>query len=340
MSHHLDSPLARQDPRLDISDVYLFPGQLGTVFVMNVNPLSGKDGFHPEAMYEFKIDTDGDAVEEITFRVTFGSRDATGRQPVELRKLVGEAARDRSALGEVVASGHTETQLTGDSGIQLWAGGAAEPFYIEGTVITAVKTAVANGAPLDLDDFDPAQAANLFAGTNVSSIVLEAPAEVFGVHHIGFWGVTTLATDSGGWRQINRCANPLVNSLFDFSEGNEEVDYNATVPSDDHVNYGDLVREQTARVVAAMGTASDPKSHGTQFSNVVFPDVLRYEVGSAASYGVTKRNGRGLTEPTPEAMFELLLNVPVSLGLDASSATGVLRSEFPYLGAPVPVPAG
>jgi len=37
MSHHLDSPLARQDTRLDITDVYLFRGIAGTVFVMNVN---------------------------------------------------------------------------------------------------------------------------------------------------------------------------------------------------------------------------------------------------------------------------------------------------------------
>jgi hypothetical protein len=36
MSHHLDSPLARADVRLDITDLYVFAGQSGTVFVMNV----------------------------------------------------------------------------------------------------------------------------------------------------------------------------------------------------------------------------------------------------------------------------------------------------------------
>ena len=36
MSHHLDSPLARADVRLDIADLYVFAGQSGTVFVMNV----------------------------------------------------------------------------------------------------------------------------------------------------------------------------------------------------------------------------------------------------------------------------------------------------------------
>jgi hypothetical protein len=36
MSHHLDSPLAQQDVRLDITDLYVFRGDDGTVFAMNV----------------------------------------------------------------------------------------------------------------------------------------------------------------------------------------------------------------------------------------------------------------------------------------------------------------
>ena len=32
MSHHLDSPIARQDIRLDITDLYVFRGEVGTVF--------------------------------------------------------------------------------------------------------------------------------------------------------------------------------------------------------------------------------------------------------------------------------------------------------------------
>ena len=42
MSHHLDSPLAREDTRLDITDVYLFRGTAGTVFVMNINSSVGR----------------------------------------------------------------------------------------------------------------------------------------------------------------------------------------------------------------------------------------------------------------------------------------------------------
>jgi hypothetical protein len=53
MSHHLDSPIARQDIRLDITDLYVFRGETGTVFVINVchsiaGPVSAP-GYHPKA---------------------------------------------------------------------------------------------------------------------------------------------------------------------------------------------------------------------------------------------------------------------------------------------------
>jgi Domain of unknown function (DUF4331) len=93
MSHHLDSPLARQDTRLDITDVYLFRGTAGTVFVINVNSsVAGHrypERFHPEALYEFKVDTDGDAMEDVTFRVSFGQgeRRSSGSRVASPRRL-------------------------------------------------------------------------------------------------------------------------------------------------------------------------------------------------------------------------------------------------------------
>ncbi len=73
MSHHLDSPLARQDPRLDLTDQYVFRGEAGTVFVMNVNSsLSGPDarpGFHPEGRYEIKTHLDSAVPEPTPYRL-------------------------------------------------------------------------------------------------------------------------------------------------------------------------------------------------------------------------------------------------------------------------------
>ena len=66
MSHHLDSPIAREDVRLDITDLYVFRGEKGTAFVINVcHSIAGDipvPGYHPEGMYEFKVDLNGDAI--------------------------------------------------------------------------------------------------------------------------------------------------------------------------------------------------------------------------------------------------------------------------------------
>ena len=72
MSHHLDTPLAAQTGQLYLDDLYVFPGNGSTVFVMdvnsNVNGLHSEPGFHPEARYEFKVHFDGADFEDLTYR--------------------------------------------------------------------------------------------------------------------------------------------------------------------------------------------------------------------------------------------------------------------------------
>src|SRR5919108_678828 len=82
---HLDAPGLTPpggDTRLDITDVYAFQSPSNadnTVLVMGVNPLAGvlNDGtFRSGAAYEFKIDSNGDAKEDLTFKATFSAPDA------------------------------------------------------------------------------------------------------------------------------------------------------------------------------------------------------------------------------------------------------------------------
>src|SRR3984957_8179951 len=102
MSHHFDYPT---DETLDISDAYCFagPGDLHgprTVFGMNTSPF-GAPTWNPAGYYELKIDTNGDYVEDITFRATFpiGS---DGTQPVEIAELTGAVATRRHARGKII----------------------------------------------------------------------------------------------------------------------------------------------------------------------------------------------------------------------------------------------
>ena len=134
MSHHADYPL---DPRLDITDVYCFTGTLGTVihpstvFVMNVAPLQSR-GWNPDGYYEFRVDTTSplDYIEDITWRVTFAA-DAAGVQHVRIEQLVGQAASDRNATGQVITPDEAslEQVITCSNGITFFAGERADPFF-------------------------------------------------------------------------------------------------------------------------------------------------------------------------------------------------------------------
>ena len=223
MSHHLDSPIARQDIRLDLTDLYLFRGETGTVFVINLcHSIFGPipvPGYHPEGMYEFKVDLDGDAVEDLTYRFTFDERDGLGKQRYVVRCIRGVDAVDPDAPGTVVAEGTTGETVTTSAGLRVWTGKAGDPFWIEPDVLHAVGHAFQDGTLVNLSGWDPGQAKNLFAGHTVYSIVLEVPdsellAGVGNRARIGVWAVSTLATDAGGWRSINRVGLPMIHPLF------------------------------------------------------------------------------------------------------------------------------
>jgi hypothetical protein len=101
MSHHLDAELSRTDSRLDLTDQYVFRGETGTVFVLDVNSslAEGAPGWHPEGRYEFKVHRAGAEYEDLTYRVAFGPGDASrgSRQRVTLHVLTGPDARDDAA---------------------------------------------------------------------------------------------------------------------------------------------------------------------------------------------------------------------------------------------------
>jgi Domain of unknown function (DUF4331) len=65
MSHHFDTPTAREDPRINLCDFYLFRGPPGTVVMaLTVNPdagSAGSDTFRDEGLYAFRFDLNGDA---------------------------------------------------------------------------------------------------------------------------------------------------------------------------------------------------------------------------------------------------------------------------------------
>jgi hypothetical protein len=341
MSHHLDSPIARQDIRLDITDLYVFRGQIGTVFAINVcHSIFGPipvPGYHPEGMYEFKIDRNRDAIEDITYRFTFAERDSNGQQKYVLRRLTGPEAVDPHAPGTVIAEGSTGETINTPTGLRVWAGRAGDPFWIEPDVLHAVGHAFQDGTTVNLSGWDRAKARNLFAGHSVYSIVLEVPDQellaVPGNHHIGVWALSTLATDAGGWRSINRVGLPMLPPLF--AQYNEDLGnrLNAGRPKDDFATYGEAAAKSIAGVVSAYGTAGDPSAYGERVAHRLFPNMLPYTIGTAAVFGFEGWNGRSLTDNAPDVMFSLAANTPITLGIGKESVASKPSPVFPYVPA-------
>ena len=337
MSHHLDTPLARQNGQLYIDDLYVFPGDRSTVFIMDVNStVTGPDvqrGFHPDARYEFKVHVGAAEFEALTYRLSFGAPDSSGRQALRLHALTGEEARDDTAVGALMLEGRTgEPAIAGDT--RLWAGRIADPFYIDLSLLGTVNSAVKQGTAVDQSAWHAENARNSFAGTTVESIVLEvshqSPLLPAGTR-IGVWCATKLATDAGGWRQINRAGHPMMWPIFRPDDTNFANPANDRHPAADLRADGKHLSEQVAAVVSASGTSADPRGYGQTVARLLYPDVLRYLVGTPASYGFAVRNGRTLADNAPEEMLSLVLNTAVDSGLTPSVNEPLRAGSFPYV---------
>jgi Domain of unknown function (DUF4331) len=337
MSHHLDTPLARQNGQLYIDDLYVFPGTGSTVFVMDVNSnitgVYAQPGFHPEARYEFKVHLDGADFEALTYRVSFGEPDANGRQALQLHALTGDQAREDSAVGDLMLEGRTgESATRGEA--RVWAGRITDSFYIDLSLLAIVNGAVAKGTAADLSAWRPQDAQNSFAGTTVESIVLEVSHQHPRLRpgaRTGVWCATKLATDAGGWRQINRAGHPMMWPIFWPGDTDFSDPANTRHPSEDFGAVGRYIGEQVAAVVAASGTSDDPESYGQAVAAGLFPDVLPYVVGTPATYGFAARNGRTLADNAPEAMLSLVTNTAVPSGLKPSVTKHLRDSNFPFV---------
>src|SRR5260221_11207388 len=122
MSHHASGPnfgFPRGDARLDMTDLYAFPkpGQPDrSILVLNVHPCyavnplgpTTKEPFAPGALYEIKIDTNGDAIADITYSVRFASVE-DGKQTATLRVVQGARAAGVGDEGDVIFDGRPVT---------------------------------------------------------------------------------------------------------------------------------------------------------------------------------------------------------------------------------------
>ncbi len=332
MSHHLDSPTAKEDGRVDITDVYIFAGESAntTVLIMAVNPLAGEVSpttFRAGALYDFKIDTNADVIEDLDYRVTFGEPDPSGIQRIEVRRMEGRAATEYDSNGRLIAEGNTNEIIPIVDGGRMWTGLVADPFFFNLGAFGQFAKLITEENRFDPSVFDTAE--NALAGHNVTAIVLELPHAALGNETIHLWGTTAIQYE-GTWVTINRSATPLVQQVFIHDEHLKDA-YNKTLPREDVAKYGETIAAFTAKVTQLAGSTSNPQAYGQQVAQFLFPDVLTYSPQLPTSYGFAGRNGRALADDTPDVILSLLANTPLS---DRVGKPDGLRTHFPYLAEP------
>src|SRR3954466_13638013 len=118
MSHHYSGPdfgFPHGDERLDLTDLYVFPkpgDSAKSILVMNVHPSVSVSPpgpttsipFSDDAVYEIKIDTDGDLVADLAFRIRF-SPFKEGAQTATMRVVEGEQAAGTGDSGLAILEG-------------------------------------------------------------------------------------------------------------------------------------------------------------------------------------------------------------------------------------------
>ncbi len=222
-SDHVDTAEVELSPTLDLNDVYVFPGSADNriVLVMDVaSPINALGRsvtrFDPNALYQFKIDNTGDAVEDLVLQFLFDEMsDGTARVNV-----LGPAAPNgvgqinRPVTSPVSANNAFNANFTTANGMTVFAGPRNDPFYLDfeqfvqilpdrrpATFLTDVafdnkmpSAFCGAAAPFDTT----CTPKDIFAGANTLTIAVEMPEALLGVT------AGNAAAQLGIWATIGR----------------------------------------------------------------------------------------------------------------------------------------
>ncbi|GAA3244855.1 DUF4331 domain-containing protein [Pseudonocardia petroleophila] len=260
-SSHREAPLIADAPAYDNTDVYAFVSPENpdkVTFVANWFGLQEPNGgptFYPwadDAYYNIKIDSDGDAVADTTYRYEFTTDNAAQQNtflyangPVEslddenllFKQYYTLTKIDAYGVETVVAEGQAAPSNTGPASVPDYDAlieDATEPVGKDGETFVGQ---IEDPFFLDLRVFDLLYGGDLsevgqdtLAGYNVNTTVLEVPIDEVALNGdgaanpvIGVWSTTDRAANvtfgggveesSGDYVQVSRLGNPLVNEV-------------------------------------------------------------------------------------------------------------------------------
>jgi len=355
---HRDGPIfsnTQKAGQSDINDIYAFvsPSTAGnTVLILTFQPFPGvlsPTTTDPTQTYDIHIDNSNppDAIEEITFRVTYGAPDTNGVQPVTLSGLPAA----KFPPNGILATGKTGQNIPIRGGGMFRSAIHDDPFFFDAG---AFGQAVAAG---DLTKFPrPVGQAKNFFGPNVNTFaaIIEIPSTRLSAGAndiIGVW-----ATISKNGTQLDRMGRPAVNTALippvprnNLARGERRTAFNTGLPRNDRKDFkADMMSVLANPNFYFKQTATD-KFNPDNTSNSLLPDMLVFQIGNTAGYGNfvggMLGNGRKLTDAVIHTTLAVLTNgaattdnVDDDNGFRVTDGTtgpgGKKRAiAFPYIGA-------
>ena len=362
-SSHREAPLTAADPLADNTDTYAFvsPDKPDTTtLIANWIPFqepSGGPNFYPFGdvgyRYNIKVDTDGDAVSNITYQWTFRNVDKRGtdtflynngaveslddpnllfKQTYTLSKitmpenvrtvLIKDAPVAPSRVGNASMPNYgalrDEAIVRGPGGMRSFAGQADDPFFLDLRIFDLLY-----GADLSETGNDT------LTNYNVNTVALQVPtAELTkngdGSGIVGVWSTTdqqtmTLgkgtATPTGKFVQTSRLGAPLVNEVV-IPAGLKDA-FNSLNPNEDR------------KVAPAVARVTDPEVPKLieAIYGIKAPKAPREDLVAAFLTGI-----KGLNQPpkaTPSEMLRLNTGIKPSANPNRLGALVGDNAGFP-----------
>jgi hypothetical protein len=324
MSNHFSAANLKSpggDARLDLTDLFVFAAPDNpdrTVLIMNSNPFMMGNGFHPDAVYRFNIDNDGDSLPDAAFSFTF-SESEDGHQTATAYYATGSEARTREPCGEKLIEA---TPVSFDAmampvkagPCRLFIGKRSDPFFADAEGVLHWLVDGQNG------DFQWT-GTDVFGSANILSVVLEVPNELLGRGSpIGVW-ITLSVRRDGTLVQMDREGNPSFNPIL--NPENIKDEFNSSDPVDDVKNH----LKPLSEVLQRHGYSPDEAKTAAL---TLLPDILHYDRTMPAHYP----NGRVPTDDVFSARMIFMVHGQATP--QRIKPHDDLMAAFPFLGRPHP----
>ncbi|MEV5816730.1 DUF4331 domain-containing protein [Streptomyces mutabilis] len=399
-SSHREAPLTSGTPQYDNTDLYAFvsPDRPDTTtLVANWIPFEEPAGgpnfftFAEDAQYDLNVDNDGDALGDLVFRYTFTTHTKNDRTflfntgPVsslddpdlnitqtydlELIKLHGGEETSRTAIAHDVPVAPSNVgkasmpdygalrdqavhELAG--GARTFAGQADDPFFLDLRVFDLLYGG-------DLSEVGN----DTLKGYNVNSIALQVPNDMIVESAeqpvVGVWSTTRRKNAQGGFTQVSRLGNPLVNEVVNPLKDKDA--FNASAPADDARFLPNVTAPELPRLIEAtygIEAPAEPRddlvdvflkgvkdlnrpphvtpSEQLRLNTSVAPAAAPERLGVLDGDNAGFPNGRRLTDDVIDAALQVvegeLVGSPNDLGDAVDANDKEFGKAFPYVAHP------